>query len=187
MTTAESKTSFRNRKFAKLASVVRIDMENLFLSKIDYLLTLADQFEASAQSSSTNLGFGNVSTTKYDVEIYSELESSSKSLVLKLYGDVHPYYQKLEERLTGLGGAKDAKGVLRAIKKEIEDGFIISQRDVLSAEIFTDFIEMAEYLVREKYKDAAAVIVGSILKERLRQLATANRLDITDPNSSRLN
>lgn len=41
---------------------------------------------------------------------------------------------------------------------------------------------MAEYLLKEKYKDAAAVIVGSVLEERLRQLMTANKLNVLDVN-----
>ena len=53
-------------------------MENLYLEKIDCLLELADQFEASARPSSTDCGFGKVAVTKYDVEVFLELESSSK-------------------------------------------------------------------------------------------------------------
>jgi hypothetical protein len=36
---------------------------------------------------------------------------------------------------------------------------------------------MAEYLLSEGYKDASAVIVGSVLEEHLRQLCQANSID----------
>ena len=37
---------------------------------------------------------------------------------------------------------------------------------------------MAEYLLSEGYKDASAVIIGSVLEEHLRQLCQANSIDI---------
>ncbi|AUC76878.1 hypothetical protein [Olleya sp. Bg11-27] len=155
-------------------------MRNKIVKKIDYLLDLADRFEASAEPSTADMGFGEFATTKYNVELYAELKNSTKSLVLKLYGNEHPYYTDLNKSLTNFGGAKNSKGILTAIKLEIQDGFILSIRDLLSAEIFTDFIEMAEYLLKEKYKDPAAVIIGSVLENRLRLLMSANDIDILD-------
>jgi hypothetical protein len=155
-------------------------LKEKIVKKIDYLLDLADRFEESAEPSTSDMGFGTIATTKYNVELYSELKNSTKSLVLKLYEKEHPYYSDLNKSLTNLGGTKNAKGILKAIKLEIQDGFIISIRDLLSAEIFTDFIEMAEYLIQEKYKDAAAVIVGSVLENRIRILMSENDMEIFD-------
>lgn len=158
-------------------------MKDSFIkTKIDYLLNLADRFKASAKPSSIDLGFGEIPSTEYDTELYAELKNSAKSLVLKLYGDQHPYYNDLNESLTNFGGADDTKGILNAIKHEIEEGFILSIRDLVSSEVFSDFIEMAEYLLKEKYKDPAAVIIGSVLENRLRSLMSANDLEILAPN-----
>ena len=65
------------------------------------------------------------------------------------------------------------------IKTEIEEGWLLSVKDLISAEIFTDFIEMAEYLLDNDYKDAAAVIVGSTLESRLRILCEENEINTT--------
>lgn len=48
----------------------------------------------------------------------------------------------------------------------------------MTAEVFTDYIEMAEYLLEEEYKDAAAVIAGSTLEEHLRQLCKKNGIPV---------
>ena len=40
----------------------------------------------------------------------------------------------------------------------------------MHAELFADFLEMADYLLSEGYKDPAAVLGGSMLEEHLRQL-----------------
>ena len=155
-------------------------MKEKILDKIQYLLDLADRFKASEKPSTIDIGTGPIPTTKYDVELYAELKNSTKSLVLKLFGNEHPYYVDLNKSLTNFGGSDNTKGILTAIKLEIEDGFILSIRDLVSAEVFSDFIEMAEYFLKEKHKDPSAVIVGSVLENRLRSLMTANNLDSLD-------
>lgn len=47
-------------------------------------------------------------------------------------------------------------------------------KDLVTAEIFSDFLEMAKYLLDENYKDASAVMIGSVLEEHLRQLSIRN-------------
>jgi hypothetical protein len=155
-------------------------VKDKIINKIDYLLDLAERFKSSGTTSITNVGFGPMETTKYNVELYSEFKNSTKSLVLKLYGNEHPFYIDLNKSLTNFGGTDNAKGILNAIKLEIKDGFILSIRDLVSGEVFSDFIEMAEYFLKEKYKDPAAVIIGSVLENRLRSLMSANNIDTLD-------
>jgi len=45
-----------------------------------------------------------------------------------------------------------------------------SVKKLVSAEIFSDFLEMAAHLLAQDYKDPAAVMIGSVLEENLRQL-----------------
>lgn len=63
-------------------------------------------------------------------------------------------------------------GVLRALRTAYEAGFLTTVAELIHADVFADFIEMAEYLLAEGYKDAAAVLIGSVLEEHLRQLCT---------------
>ncbi len=56
-------------------------------------------------------------------------------------------------------------------------------KDLITAELFTDFLEMAEHLLENGYKDAAAVIVGSTLENHLRQLCSANSIDTNKKNN----
>lgn len=155
-------------------------MKDKIINKIDNLLDLADRFKASETPSTIDIGSSSFATKKYDVELYSEFKNSAKSLVLKLYGNEHPFYTDLNKSLTNFGGADNAKGILNAIKLEIKEGFILSIRDLVSGEVFSDFIEMAEYFLKEKYKDPAAVIIGSVLENRLRSLMSANNFDTLD-------
>lgn len=61
-------------------------------------------------------------------------------------------------------------GILKALRSDYAAGYFQTVEALIHAEIFADFIEMAEYLLSQKYKDPAAVIVGSVLEEHLRKL-----------------
>jgi hypothetical protein len=60
--------------------------------------------------------------------------------------------------------------VVEAMRDEIAGDWLFTLKGLIAAEVFADFLEMAEYLLEQGYKDAAAVIAGSTLEEHLRQL-----------------
>ena len=71
-------------------------------------------------------------------------------------------------------------GVLSALRADVEAGFTRSVEELVHADVFADFLEMAAELLDKKFKDAAAVIVGSVLEEHLRKLALAANIPVTD-------
>jgi hypothetical protein len=85
--------------------------------------------------------------------------------------------------LSDAGAIETMQHVLRALKEDIEQGHLQTFRELVSAELFSDFVEMAQHLLDEHYKDAAAVIAGSVLEEHLRQLAAKNGISTTYTDS----
>lgn len=77
-------------------------------------------------------------------------------------------------------------GILNAIKYELENGLSDSLEALIQADIFADFLEMGEYLLKEEYKDASAVIIGSVLEDTLRKLAIKNSIAITNDKGKKL-
>lgn len=69
-------------------------------------------------------------------------------------------------------------GILTALKQAYETGFLTRYEELIHADLFSDFVEMAEHLLQEGYKDPAAVIIGSVLEEHLRQLCTKSRISL---------
>jgi hypothetical protein len=61
-------------------------------------------------------------------------------------------------------------GILFALRTAYSAGYLGSVTELVHADIFADFVEMADYLLSEGYKDPSAVIIGSTLEEHLRQL-----------------
>jgi len=70
-------------------------------------------------------------------------------------------------------------GVARAVQHDIKNGLLVDLRTLAQAEVFADFLEMGEYLLNGGYKDAAAVLIGAVLEDGLRNLALKHDLPLT--------
>jgi hypothetical protein len=63
-----------------------------------------------------------------------------------------------------------ARGTLQALGNDYESGYLQSVVELIHADIFADFLDMATHLLHQGYKDPAAVVAGSVLEEHLRKL-----------------
>lgn len=70
-------------------------------------------------------------------------------------------------------------GNLRALRTAYQAGYLATIAELVHAELFADFLETAEYLLSEGYKDPAAVLGGSVLEEHLRQLSAKHGVPVT--------
>ena len=113
--------------------------------------------------------------------IFKEFRTASLSFILNIFGTEHPYYIDFDKDVNdAFRGLTDRGiGILKAIKSEIVGGWLVNFKGLVSAEIFSDFLEMAEYLLSENYKDASAVMIGSVLEEHLRQLCLINGIAVS--------
>lgn len=82
-----------------------------------------------------------------------------------LHGDYYEHFTQMQ-------------GVANAIKHDLSNGLLINIKSLAQAEVFADFLEMGEYLLNEGYKDAAAVIIGSVLEDSLRKLCERASLTV---------
>lgn len=80
----------------------------------------------------------------------------------------------------------EVKGILKALRADYDANFLLTITQLIQADLFADFLEMAEHLQNEGYKDPAAVITGSVLEEHLRKLCQKNGLPVEDtkPNGN---
>lgn len=131
---------------------------------------------------------GAVLATKYtqyqdeyvSTESFSEFRMASLSFLRNVFGEAHPFYKDFQSRVKDVDPymTEIGRGILTAAKKEIDGGWLFTVKGLVSAEIFSDFLEMAEYLLQEGYKDPAAVMTGSVLEEHLRQLCSKNNITV---------
>jgi hypothetical protein len=71
-------------------------------------------------------------------------------------------------------------GIVCALKRDVGAGFTQSVAELAHADIFSDFFEMADHLLAEGYKDAAAVMVGGVLESHLRKLAVKHEIGVDE-------
>ena len=65
---------------------------------------------------------------------------------------------------------KNLIGVLRALRADYEAGYMTSVEELIHADVFGDLLGMAGELLGKGYKDACAVLTGSVLEEHIRKL-----------------
>lgn len=105
--------------------------------------------------------------------------SAALSFLKATFGCDHPYYTEFDKLdSTGFAHAAGCKQILVAARDEIAGGWTASVRGLITAEVFSDFLDMARHFLDENYKDAAAVMIGSVLEEHLRQLCIRQGLPI---------
>ena len=151
-------------------------------TRIDQLVTKAETALANARSR------GDSSTPSLAGEDWASLRAAGLSFIESAFGREHSYYREFDVRFRDSWdyNGRHGVGVLRAIQEQISGGWLETTKGLVTAEVFADFIEMAEHLLDEGYKDPAAVVVGSVLEEHLRQLCLSAGIPIEDVTTTRV-
>lgn len=71
-------------------------------------------------------------------------------------------------------------GILRTLRGEYAEGILTTIQERVRSEVFSDFLEMAEHLLEDGYKDAAAMYVGGVLEQHLRKLCDKHGVTLPD-------
>ncbi len=154
-----------------------MNTENLLI-RINLLIEKANHAIATAT-------YNEYGSRYVNQEKFNEFRTASLSFLEKLFSTEHTYYIEFNKNVTSTysSNIESGRGILQAVKTEIENGWLFQIKDLVSAEIFSSFLEMSEYLLNEGYKDAAAVMIGSTLEEHLRQLCYKHNIPITFTDS----
>ncbi|MDD2736994.1 MAG: hypothetical protein PHF56_23925 [Desulfuromonadaceae bacterium] len=144
------------------------------IKRVEELIKDGQQVVLTAKAWSSGRG------SSVDSPMSHAFRTACLSFILKVYGNMHPFYKQFDQYVVGSDPTATKTGIalLQAMKTEFEGGWIFSTKGLVSAEIFSDFFDMASYLLSEDYKDAAAVMIGSVLEEHLRQLCEKHDVPI---------
>jgi hypothetical protein len=121
-----------------------------------------------------------------DLALFKKWQSSCHLLSHILGNQAEPWRKTLEEDSeNSYAVAVSIQGTLKAIREALDNDFLMRHEELIHADIFSDFLEMAGYLLTEGYKDAAAVIVGSVLEEHIRKLCAKQKPEISITSNGR--
>jgi hypothetical protein len=105
---------------------------------------------------------------------YNKWYSSAKNLIGKACSEQGIHYKQIEDVYTRThgysSGLPNCLGVLESAYENFKSGLLEDTKALITAEVFTDFIEQAEYLLSEGYKLPAAVLMRGVLEDSLRTL-----------------
>jgi len=176
------------RKLPKLLTIKQtaevLDENNNMNSTTEKLIERANQLLAKGQKVAgtrrSNSSERVIAPATVDISLFHEWKNNTQSFILLVCEETSPYYKNFSE------GVKSAHpvdvdhgiGILKALKEDLELGYLTRVRDLVNAEIFTDFIEMAQHLLDNNYKDSAASLVGAVLENGLRQIVQKQSVNI---------
>jgi hypothetical protein len=121
------------------------------------------------------------------IEEIAVILTKSKAAIVRIVGDNSEYYKDTDAILkrTNINEGKKLRhiiGTITALKSDLENDYLRSFAEIIQSEVFSDYLEMAEHLLNEGYKDPAAVLVGSTLEVHLRELCIYNGIEIESTN-----
>jgi len=149
-------------------------VESQLLQRVDALLSKGqDLFRYHPDDRSKS------QTLPISLGAYTAWRTRCLALMTSLPGEAHAYAQEfrgtvqlatrgiaLQDWVTsGLAG-------LRALREDISGGYLTNPRTLVCSEVFSEFLDQAEYLLKQNYKDAAASVSGALLENGLRHIAT---------------
>lgn len=67
-------------------------------------------------------------------------------------------------------------GILEGVLTSHNDETLYGITSIVYAEVFTDFLDMAEMLLDQHYKDPAAMLIGAVLEDGCRQICDKNNI-----------
>jgi hypothetical protein len=155
-------------EFEKKFNIVSEECLN-FMNKLDEKIDLPESMYFYFTTRIENLILKNSGLNSVHIKTFEHLKATS----VTGYEVARPRRSKIYSALA----------ILRALRNDINSGYLRDVGELISSDLFSDFLEMAEHLLEEGYKDPAAVIVGSVLEEHIRKLCAKNSLPIDATDS----
>ena len=160
-------------------------IDKIVQKEIDALVIRSDELVKEASISDSALGHASV-------QQLTSIAVRGGQLIDRLYGSESQHAKMLQtvlktEYFTQMHSnyydhVAQIGGIFKAVKHDVDSGMLIDFRRLVQAELFSDFLEMAEYLLNEGYKDASAVLLGAVLEDALRKTSDARGLDTSKAN-----
>ena len=124
-------------------------------------------------------------TTKEEI---TSAISKAKAAVERITSDKSEYYKDIDSILkrTNLREGEKLRhiiGTVLALKSDLQNDYLKSLSEIIQSVVFADYLEMADHLLNEGYKDPAAVLIGSTLEAHLKELCKVNIIDLETKNS----
>lgn len=116
----------------------------------------------------------------HDRRTFNEWKSQSLAFLVAVLGGEHTYTVQFEKEVLQpcVYYSQSGIGILNAVKQDIENGYLTELRTLISAEVFSNFLDMATHLLEQQYYHPAASLVGAVLEDSLRTIAKNKKISV---------
>ncbi len=151
-------------------------LQDKLIERIDQLLSKAEV----VRKTDTPNPPGRSSFPTLSDEEFFEWKVGVENLIIRVVGKDSHYHENFLN-LVRQGYTSHLSvgiGILKALKEDLELGFLDQIKDLVLTEIFTDFLDMTQHLLEAGYKDPAASLIGAVLEDGLRKISAKNSLPV---------
>ena len=159
--------------------MTRAISKELALKRIDTILNYIEEQIKDADAEYKKNHFFNPLNGE---ALLSELCLSLKQTIVDLSVNDSEYRKFTDPIIAPFSSNKMVEliGALKSLRKAYENDFLTNINEMIDAELFTDILEQAEYLLSQNYIRASSVVAGVALESHLRKLAEKNSISISD-------
>ena len=154
-----------------------IKNKSFFLEQLDQVLELYKTIDSSSQYSD----FSDVLFSAY-----GQFRASAIAVINRVAGPDSVYVKEIDilpmhrDHGSNNSNIPVIAGIVQALRDDVARDFLESARELIHGELFSDFLEMADFLVSEGYKDAAAIMGGGVLETHIHQLCIKHSILLED-------
>lgn len=146
------------------------------VERLEYLIALGEKVLSTRHSPPSNV---HCSDYVNDDPFY-QWKAGVLSFLTNVFGEGSTHFKGFEEscKRPHHPDALQGQSILKAAKEDIEGGYLKRIETLVAADVFTDFLEMADHLLEQGYKDPAASLIGAVLEDGLRKIATNSNVKL---------
>lgn len=166
-----------------------MSVDQTVVSRLKELIQRGDAVLATRRDPPSN-SIGSDATV--DGQLAHQWFTSAQNLLSRVFGQDSEHYKNFSSQPGKQGltfsPSRRALGVLRAALEDYEQGYLFNLRELIEAEVFSDFLDQAQALISAGYFAPGAVVVGAVLEDGLRRLAVRANIELPElPKLDRVN
>lgn len=154
-------------------------IDDKIIARLSELVELGRKVLSTRRSPAPN----HITSDFVDVQLANQWFTSCLNLLSRVFSETSTHYQSFNKHFKDYPkwpNVDQAFGVLLAAKDDYEKDALFEVKNLIEAELFDDFLEQAEQLLKAGYYQPAAVIAGSVLEDGLRKLCEKHNIPLPD-------
>lgn len=128
---------------------------------------------------------GVITTLTLDTRQFTEWRNQALVYMERIFGMEHTYVIEFKEKVVhrSTGNTNAGIGILHAALEDVDHGHLETLENLVTGEVFSDFLDQSHHLWENGYKDPAAFLAGAVLENSLRTLAKRNSIPVKDTDN----